>query len=541
MQITKDNPGQYWPIRCAPLWLGVGLALVTVTGAQTPPTDPVIDVTGGAVRGRFLPEGTGAMFRGIPFAAPPTGRLRWREPQPVVPWHGVREAAQPGPPPVQENFSWNARLAEEGSEDCLYLDVWTPSVGRQPRLPVMVWIHGGANTALAGGREPVYEGHRMVRHGVVLVVVEYRLGIFGFLAHPELSRESQHGVSGNYALLDQIAALRWVRDNISRFGGDPGSVTVFGQSAGAWDIIALMSSPGAAGLFQRAIAQSGVPPRSLSVPLVEMEKRGRQVAEKLHAPAEGALAFLRDRSPAELLQVGSGVNLFSIDGWVLPVSPFDAWQNHREHSVPLIIGGNAIEFPATGSLSEIREAITGTFGDLGSRAVTLYGLDGEGSGTIDSVYGDVRDQWGSDLNFRIPGIIHGEWHQMAGNRVWQYEFDRAIPPHPRVLHSSEIAYVFGNFREKDGMVTGRFTDVDRQLSDQVLRYWTNFAKTGNPNGPDVPEWPEYNPEGRGYLIFTATGDVVAGRDQRDRVADLFRELFKRPASSDGPPRFEPGR
>ncbi len=217
-------------------WQSTGLALVLLgcARAESPPLDPVRDVTGGAVRGRLLPDGAGAVFRGIPFAAPPAGPLRWREPQPVVPWTGVREADRPGPPPAQENFKWNVRLAEESSEDCLYLDVWTPSLDGKARLPVMVWIHGGANTALAGGREPVYEGHQLVRHGVVLVVIEYRLGIFGFFAHPELSRESPHGVSGNYALLDQIAAHLLVRWNIHRFVRNPATVNVSGTSRGTW-------------------------------------------------------------------------------------------------------------------------------------------------------------------------------------------------------------------------------------------------------------------------------------------------------------------
>jgi len=526
-------------LRCFPgaaAWRGAGLALVILAGgrAEEPSGEPVRAVTGGAVRGHFLPDG-GAVFRGIPFAAPPVGPRRWREPQPVLPWSGVRAADQPGPPPIQERFAWNVRLAEKASEDCLFLDVWTPSPNGQSRLPVMVWIHGGANTALAGGCEPVYEGHHLIRQGVVLVVIEYRLGILGFFAHPELSRESPHGVSGNYALLDQIAALQWVRENITRFGGDPEKVTVFGQSAGAWDIVALMASPLASGLFQRAIAESGVPPSSLSVPRAELERRGSQIADKLRAPAEGALAFLRQCSPAELLQAAPGMNNFCIDDWLLPASPSDAWKDRHERAVPLIIGGNAIEFPATGSWAEIRSAIAGTFGDLEPKAVSLYGLDRDGPGMVDPVYGDLRDQWGSDLYFRLPGVVHGEWHHDAGNPVWQYEFDRALPPQPRVQHSTELAYVFGNFREKDGMVTGRPSGVDRELSDKMLRYWTNFAKTGNPNGPGLPEWPEYAPPDRSYLVFTTSGQVRAARNQRGALADLFRELLNRPAPSRGGP------
>ncbi|MFA5058432.1 MAG: carboxylesterase family protein, partial [Opitutaceae bacterium] len=312
--------------------------LVLCTAWAEPPampagSDPVISVTGGLIRGRLLPEDRGAVFRGIPFAAPPVGDLRWREPMPVVPWPGIREADQPGPPPAQPSFGWNEQMASDSREDCLYLDVWTPTGPSNARNPVMVWIHGGANTALAGGYEPIYDGRAMIGHGVVLVVIDYRLGIFGFFAHPELTRESSHHAAGNYGLLDQIAALQWVHDNIAKFGGDPENVTIFGQSAGSLDIMVLMSSPPARGLFQRAIAESGVPPKALSRPLREAEQAGVLVADKLHAPGQGTLAFLRSVPPAELLKAGPGINTFTIEGWVLPSSPNEVWLEKRESPV----------------------------------------------------------------------------------------------------------------------------------------------------------------------------------------------------------------
>jgi len=495
----------------------------------TPAAAPQIQVSGGVVRGRWLDGGAGAVFRGIPFAAPPEGPLRWREPQPVVPWSGVRDALQPGPPPAQESFGFNERMAAEGREDCLYLDVWTPTLAAGAKRPVMVWIHGGANLGLAGGGEPVYEGRSLIARGVVLVVLEYRSGVFGFLAHPELTRESPHHASGNYALLDQIAGLQWVRNHIARFGGDPAMVTVFGQSAGGWNIAALMSSPLAHGLFCRAILESGVPPRNLCRSLPELEKRGEEIAAHLKAPPQGALAFLRGVAAAQLLQAGAGLNLYSLDGWVLPTAPFAVWKSHREEPVPVIIGNNAVEFPSKLSEAEIASAIRETFGDLAPRALVLYGLDRAGTPAVHPVYGSVQDQWGSDLYFRMAGIIHGEWHRRAGNHVWEYEFDRAVAPRTQVRHSDELAYVFGNFRSEGGMVSGKFDATDRKLSDQMQAYWTNFARTGDPNGPGLPAWREYDGRERSYLVFTAAGGVSLEHDERGPVADLFRELLARPS------------
>src|SRR5450631_2512574 len=257
--------------------LAMASALLSLNFAQTAAAavpDPVVAVTGGQVRGRLL-EGGGAIFRGIPFAQPPVGALRWREPMPVQGWVGVREADKPGPPSAQPALGWNDDFAAAGSEDCLYLDVWTPRAEPGAGLPVMVWIHGGANVAGAGGFDPLYEGKSLIGHGVVLVVVEYRLGILGYFAHPELTQESPHHASGNYGIMDQAAALRWVRDNIVRFGGDPGNVTLFGQSAGSMDVLALMTSPLAKGLFHRAIAESGPSRYYPSAPtLPESERAG---------------------------------------------------------------------------------------------------------------------------------------------------------------------------------------------------------------------------------------------------------------------------
>ena len=497
-------------------------------GAADIPARPVAAVTGGSISGQLLPHG-GAVFRGIPFAQPPVGALRWREPLPVVPWDGVRDAVASGPPAAQASFGWNERAAAESREDCLYLDVWTPTALAPASNPVMVWIHGGGNVAGAGGFDPVYDGASLLAHGVVLVVVEYRLGIFGFLAHPELTRESPRHASGNYALLDQLAALRWVQGNIARFGGDPGRVTIFGQSAGGTDVIALMASPLSRGLFQRAIAESGPLGGESSQSLADAELAGAKAAAKLNAPAEGGLPFLRSLPVADLLKATIGFHPFTVDGWVFPVSPLVAWSTGKEQPVPLIVGSNAIEFASGGSLDDMRKAISTIFKADAPKALALYGLDGPPA-AADPLYGNAQDQWGSDL-FRCPGIVQGEWHGASGHPVWEYQFDRAIPPHPHVAHSGEIPYVFGNFHLTTGNLAGDYQEADRKLSGAVQAYWTNFARTGNPNAAGLPDWPEYDGRVRNYLEFTAAGTVALAQNQRGPFADLFRDLLRREAAA----------
>jgi para-nitrobenzyl esterase len=486
--------------------------------------DPVIETASGQVQGRVLPRGAGAVFRGLPFARPPIGAWRWRAPEPPAPWTGVRDAGESRPPCAQSSAGWNAKEAAASQEDCLYLDVWTPQWSPTSRAPVMVWLHGGGNTGGAGGSDPLYDGTELVSRGVVLVVVDYRLGIFGFLAHPELTRESPHHASGNYALLDQIAALEWVRRNIVRFGGDPANVTLFGQSAGAMDVGVLMTSPLARGLFHRAIAQSGAARRA--TPLADAEREGRRTAEGLGAPSAGAVAHLRSLSTADLLKARAPASAV-LDGWVLASQPDAAFTAGAAHPVPLVIGSNAIEFAGSGGPASVRSAILSRYGVLAPRALALYGLSAPGdAGVVDPLYGGPDDQWGADTSFRCPGILQGERHAAAGHGVWQYQFDRAIPPKPHVVHSGELAYVFGNLWSS-GSQAGAFEEADRTLSSFVQRYWTNFARSGDPNGAGVPPWPRYDAGQRRFLEFTRAADVVAGANQRRAFCELFAEAENR--------------
>ena len=506
---------------------GVLLAIPATVSTRAAESTPVVAVTGGQVRGRLLPEGAGAVFKGIPFAQPPVGDLRWREPMPVVAWSGVRDAAESGPPAAQAAMGWNDAFAAAGREDCLYLDVWTPSCQPPGRLPVMVWIHGGANIAGAGGADPLYEGAALIRHGVVLVIVEYRVGIFGFFAHPGLTRESPHHASGNYGIMDQIAALGWVRANIARFGGDPNNVTVFGQSAGAFDIVALLTSPRADGLFQRAIAESASLLLGTPTPtLAQAEQAGVRLAAGLGAVGPDSLQHLRSLPAGEILRdaAGNAGASLTTDGWVFPSPPEQVLAAGHGMNVPLIIGSAAFEFPAPGSVDDIREQIQITFGPRAPRALSLYGVADAGRPAATSpLYGDPADQWGSD-QFHFASVLEGGFQAAAGHPTWEYQFDRAIPPRPRTGHSSDLPYVFGNLYAK-GSQAGDFQEADRRLSAAIQAYWTNFARSGDPNGPGLPFWPRYDGQGRKFLEFTTAAELAVNENQRGPFCDLFRELL----------------
>ena len=378
------------------------LVLGTGALAQSPahPPSPVVSVTGGQVEGRLLADG-GAVFKGIPFAAPPVGDRRWREPQPVEGWAGVRQAAEFGHACVQPDSGWNKMAAAMGSEDCLFLNVWTPGGRVAGKQPVMVWIHGGGNnggSAMgAGGIEPPFDGAGLARRGVVVVTLNYRLGIFGFLGLPELTAESPHHASGGYAILDQVAALRWVHDNIARFGGDPANVTLFGQSAGAQDTTLVVASPLARGLVHKAIAQSGTPmvgDKRLQT-RDQAEQMGVLLAQALKAPPTGTLAYLRSLPVPQLLAVVPDFRKAltdrklvldaNQDGYALPEFSPNVYRRGAEPRVPMIIGTNGRDTPGYRPAGDTPEAIQtavrsrvttiyAAYPDLGQRALAAYGV-----------------------------------------------------------------------------------------------------------------------------------------------------------------------
>jgi para-nitrobenzyl esterase len=399
---------------------------------------------------------------------------------------------------------------------------------------VMVWIHGGGNFAGAGS-ELIFDGENLARHGVVLVTVNYRLGVFGFLAHPELTKESAHHVSGNYGLLDQILALRWVHDNIAKFGGDPANVTIFGESAGSLDVNVLMTSPLSKGLYQRVIGESG--PVVAPPTLAEAEKKGQDLAAKLNISGDTVLARLRAVSSADLQkETGQGLAFLgptlgvNVDRYVFPESPLGAFVLGHQQKVDLLLGSNSQElqrpfFPMVGGL---RVVISEQFGTLSERALSLYGLNGQTEPAADPKLGTVLAQWATDAQFRCGSVAELVWHTNVQNVGYQFQFSRSAPDKEALgaAHGSEVAFVFGTLDTQAN--PPRYTEADHQLSETMQRYWTNFAKTGDPNGANLPKWPRFDAKAREYMELTNTG-AAPSKQLRGPVCELYREMLEQKA------------
>ena len=497
--------------------------------------DLVVNTKSGQLRG-VARAGGGAEFLGIPYAEPPVGELRWRATVAVHPWKEVRDASTFGAPCAQPILGdWNRRAAEYAKEDCLFLNVISAQWPVKTKLPVMFWIHGGANEG-GTASSPLYKDGTLVQHGILLVTANYRLGVFGFFAHPELTRESPNKASGNYGLMDLIEALRWVHENIAEFGGDPENVTVFGQSAGAQDASFLMTSPLAKGLFQKVIAESGAALNPNMRSLAASEQAGEKLAEAWKAPANGgAVKFLRQLSAGELLQ---GMPKQSpeedrlaepnVDGWVLPRLPAADFAAGEQTAVPMIIGSTTREFGWDASTDELRKTIERIAGSQAPKALSLYGLADGGQGTNDPLYGPAGNQWIADLVFRCPAVTQAKWNSATKQPTYEYQFEHAIPGQEAegAVHSSDLPYVFGYY-PKSGNIAGKFSDVDFKLAELIETYWTNFAKRGNPNGEGLPNWPEYDGS-QAFIEFTQDGKALAQTSGlRKPQCDLQRELLMR--------------
>jgi para-nitrobenzyl esterase len=398
--------------------------------------------------------------------------------------------------------------------------------------PVMVWFHGGGNIA-GSAIEPLFNGEALARHGVILVSANYRLGVFGFFAHPELTEESTHHSSGNYALLDQLMALRWVQENIAEFGGDPGNVTIFGESAGSMDVNTLVTMPMSKGLFARAIAESGA--AGDAQPLAEAEKKGGDLAAKLNIAGDGALAKLRAVSSEDLVKAsaqgpsgGGGMLGINVDGWVLPESPAKAFSAGHENKVPLLFGNNSQELqkPFGPMTTDLREAITKQYGTLADRALAAYGLNGAADPAPDSEFGTIGAQWATDSTFRCATVQELAWHTAAGNTAYEYQFSLSMhgKESEGAPHASEIPFVFGTLPV--WQETRHYDLSDQQYAPVVQEYWVNFAKTGDPNGGSLVKWPKFNPETHAYLDFVDAGPI-AKEGLRRAVCDLYSENQKR--------------
>lgn len=508
------------------------IVALAIMSAATSARAQSVTVTGGEIRGAMLEKGS-AVFKGIPYAAPPVGELRWREPMPVEAWSGVRDATAFGAICAQPS-TFNLKAAELSKEDCLFLNVRTAEWPSRSLKPVMVWIHGGGNYA-GESSAPVFDNDSLAQRGIVLVTANYRLGWFGFFSHPALTRESPNHASGNQGLLDQIAVLKWVQDNIARFGGDPDNVTLFGGSAGSLDVNVLMTSPLAKGLFQKVIGQSGTV-MLLGDPLtrLEAERRGETLAARWSVRADASLKELRDVPAADILKshanpladVGPSLGI-TVDGYVLPKRPAQVFASGEQHRVPLLLGSVARERLVTRTTPI---SIEDAYGPLAKRAHTLY------DGRSDALYGSPEDQWATDITFRCTAVAQHVWHAAAGNTGFQYEFARVPRGRESVgaTHASDAPYVFGSldkfiFDPAAPAALGpraQADAVDAQISDVIQQYWVNFAKTGDPNGPRLPVWPKFDPAKRDYIQFTDNGPI-AKESLRRPYCDLFIENVKR--------------
>lgn len=467
------------------LILALGLMPSTASAAR-------LSIESGKIEGSQ--SGPIRIFKGIPYAAPPIGPLRWRPPQPPHSWNGVRGATSPSSAcPQLGRYPPDAPL-EATSEDCLTLNIWSPATSSAAKFPVMVWIHGGGLTD-GSGSVPQYAGEKLAERGVVIVTINYRLGVLGFLAHPDLNKESSYGASGNYGLLDQIAALKWVKRNIAAFGGDPDQVTVFGQSSGSFSVSMLVASPLAKGLFRRAIGQSG----GVFEP-VELDPsftpEGAADAGVRFANRSGArtLADLRSMSVEALLKTPFRPQ-FNIDGHVLPASPYDIYAAGKENRVDLLLGTNASEGtfffdPTSVTVANFDSVMGRTYPSLLLKAVGASPgkSDAEARAAAVSLDTDMRFRWGM-----------WAWARHASRngtgKVFFYRFNRRAayrPGHPYfglgATHGAEMPYVFGALDPR----AANWTPADQKLASEIQQYWTNFAKIGDPNGAGLPPWPMFD-------------------------------------------------
>jgi para-nitrobenzyl esterase len=522
------------------------ILLFNPVGEHAKPAEPEYRSTNGIVRveGGLVAGTVGAIrgvrvFKGIPYAAPPIGDLRWRAPAPIVPWRGVRQASVFGSNCMQfplRKTDISYRRPMPVSEDCLYLNVWTAAHSANDRRPVLLWIHDGGMVS-NGGSGAEYDGEALANKGAIVVTINYRLGIFGMLAHPELSRESARGVSGNYSLLDMIAAIKWVRRNIAAFGGDPGRVTLYGESAGGMAASALFTSPLVKGDIRGVIAGDTI----LFGQIPSMADGERAGVEFTKAAGIASLSALRRMTAREVMALASKVNArFGIlnDGWVLSGDVMDAEKSVAQHAVPIITGitadfGSVIVDPVPAK--EYPAKAQAKFGGLTNRFLTLY------PGATDPETGESQRALVTDA----VAWMHNEWaaaHTRAGHRAYAYMFIHAIPPPPNARtiigkdtalpprlgawHTGEIPYAFDSLAKVDRA----WTASDRRVADIMSSYWVNFAATGDPNGAGLPPWPVYGDPSGSVMEL---GDEMRARPQMlvPNKQRLWTDYFAQPDSS----------
>ena len=466
------------------------------------------------------------IFKGIPFAAPPVGDLRWKAPQPAAKWEGVREATKFAPAPMQAGNPPSGK-----SEDCLYLNVWTPAKSANDKIPVLVWIYGGG-FSFGSTSEPGYDGAKLAKKGVVLVSIAYRVGQLGFLAHPELSAESPNHVSGNYGILDQIAGLKWIRKNIAAFGGDPNKVTIFGESAGGISVSMLCASPLAKGLFEGAISESGGsfgPTRPTTYPgenmktLKQAEADGEAYMHKLGA---SSIAELRQMDAEKFIPSGWAMagGWPIVDGYVIPGDQHNLYEEGKYNDVPVLIGYNSDEGASFSHYKTPEDYIANVKKRYGKFADELIKAYPAGTNTVPKTARDLM----RDAAF---GWQTWSWARLQSetgkSKVFYYYFDQH-PDYPKDSpwaghgspHGQEVAYVFNHIDPNSPHTSA--TDV--KISDAMATYWTNFAKYGDPNGEGLPKWPAFSKANPEVMYFSQTPHV--GPVPSAKSLQVLDEYFK---------------
>ena len=522
------------PLRLTLAALLLGFGVTPTLFAQA--ADQVTIETG-VVAGSSNADNSVRLFKNIPFAAPPVGDLRWKPPQPAPKWTGVRAADKFGPACLQTDVFGDIYPRDaQPSEDCLNLDIWIPARPASAKIPVILWFYGGGFVA-GSASEARYDGENLARRGVIVVNSNYRLGVFGFFSHPELTKESVHKASGNYGLLDQVAALQWVVKNIAAFGGDPNNITIAGESAGSFSVCAQMASPLSRGLFQKAIGESGAffPSRKegdlVLKPLAQTEQFGQKFAESLSAKT---LAQMRAKSAEELLQAAAKLNRGfdfgpNIDGYFFPSAPILVFARGAQARVPLLAGWNADEGkmmvllnPQKPTAKSFEQQAKDRFGDKAAEFLKLYPARSDQEALL-SAYALSSDDF----------IAYSTWKWInlqaeSGAPVYAYHFEQ-VPavkagavagPVPASemgsRHAGEIEYVFQTLKSVDVP----WTEGDFQVSDAMSSYWTNFAKTGNPNAQGLPDWPQYN-AADGFQVMHLSSANMKATAEPNRHRYLF--------------------
>ena len=530
------------------------LSLATLLLSMSMMAQTQVKTAEGILEGKDLSGIT--IFKGVPFAAPPVGNLRWKAPQPVQKWEGVRKATEYGPNPMQEALFGDMNFGTKvNSEDCLYLNIWTPAKTMKEHLPVLIYFNGGGLMA-GSGSEPRYAGDAMARKGIISITANYREGIFGFFAHPQLSKETSYKGSGNYGFMDQVAAIQWVKDNIEAFGGDPNRITIVGESAGSMSVSALMASPLCQGLFAQAMGSSGsVMGFNKVLTLKEAEQKGVELAKQI---GKKNIKDLRALPAEELMKLAAvkAVPTYNIDGYFLTEQPTETYAKGKQTKVPLLIGGNNQEMSPWALLAgkqptveNLKAGAKAMFGDNVDEAFRLYGINSDkdvleqpGINLASDLFLDYSTwKWGNMHKLtsgqpvyryrychpRPAMAIKGKVAGLAGGVVDAKEGQPQMPQDKGAVHSADIEYAMGT------LPTNRVYDwqpEDYMVSDIFSQYYVNFVKTGNPNGLGLVEWPTTNGKAVAPVLQIDVNTTVKADEQMEKRYDFIDKIVSRISS-----------